>query len=306
VIYTFKKEKAMKKIYNVVAGLLLQIPLLAWAQGVTYFSMTNPDTPHLSITAGWIKDIEQNMPIDWKKGLGCGGKRNVVNHDGPMLVEIPSGRMWSSLHDGNEDCLFDWRPKTIVSLFSYPFDMCVKADSAIQTFQDFAAATSVKIGYPTATTNAYWVNAYNAHNRTQHRGVMFRSSGLALLGLLSGDIDVAIMANLVSQNQKNAQNIRCFATTAPNTATSLSKLTPYIPQQINEFQQTFALFASNITESNLASIQDSVHRSVVALKDKLPASVTFAVVGKNISPDEAKAFYQTNVEDLAVATRKLQ
>lgn len=279
----------------------MMIGTAVWAQEVPYYSLTNPDSPHLGITEKWIQGLESQIRFDWRKGLGCGGKIHVEKNQNTFLVEILSGRMWQSLDAGDTNCLIDTKRLEILSAFQYPYDICVASDSPIKNMQDFLNSPNAKIGWPSGTVFEKWITEYQMHYNQGARPVPYRSSPQVILGILARDVDAGIVATMSAEQQMANGTLRCLATTAPDRAANFNNFTPKINRAFNDFQQIFFLLGHNLSPDQSRMIRNSINHSVTAIK--MPESITLSVVGHHITKEQATAM-MNSVHNLANSTRK--
>jgi hypothetical protein len=286
---------------NLVLMVAAMISSAVLAQPVSYYSLTNPDSPHLSITEKWIQSLEPMIKFDWKKGLGCGGKVHVEKNQDTFLVEALSGRMWQSLDNGDTHCLIDTQRLEILSMFQYPYDICVASDSPIKNIQDLVKTPNAKIGWPSGTVFEKWLSEYQKSYNPTAKAIPYRSSPQVMLGILSKDIDAGIVATMTAEQQKGNNTLRCLATTAPGRANNLNNFTPKITPALNDFQQIFFLFAHNLSPEQSRLIRNSINQSITTFQ--MPESITLSVVGHQITSSQAKNSLDA-VYGLADLTRK--
>ena len=226
---------------------------------VTFYHMASQNTPSLPIREAMVADLSRSMEVDWKRGAGCAIKPQMQKDTKPLIVEFVSGRFWMSLQENNEDCTLDLDSLYFVSQISYPYEFCVKAGSHIRASDFLTKPTTV--GYNSGTGFAYFLKETQQQYHVDHKGVLFKNSNDTLLGLLSGDVKIAILGVLTSQPQKESGTIQCWATTRPGQNNSLDRLLPRVNRAYTTESSVWNLAVKNMEEQQRIEVMRSVQNT---------------------------------------------
>lgn len=244
----------------------VMLPTVAQARDqnkVTFYHMASQNTPSLPIREAMVADLSRSMTVDWKRGAGCAIKPQMQKDTGPAIVEFVSGRFWLSLQEKNEDCTLDLDSLFFVSQISYPYEFCVKSGSNFQA-KDFLTKPST-VGYSSGTGFAYFLKETYRYYQVDHKGILFKNSNDTLLGLLSGDVKVAILGVLTSQPQKESGMIQCWATTRPGQNNSIDQLLPKVNRAYTTESSVWNLAVKNMDQKQKAEVIRSVQNTAKAI-----------------------------------------
>jgi hypothetical protein len=253
-------------VYLFLVFLGLVSPVAAQIQTpdkVTFYHMASQNTPSLPIREAMVADLSRSMTVDWKRGAGCAIKPQMQKDGRPLIVEFVSGRFWMSLQENNEDCTLDLDSLYFVSQISYPYEFCVKAGSDIRASDFLARSTTV--GYNSGTGFAYFLKETQQHYQVDHKGILFKNSNDTLLGLLSGDVKIAILGILTSQPQKESGTIQCWATTRPGQNNSVDRLLPRVNRAYTTESSVWNLAIKNMNEQQKLEVIRSVQNTAKAI-----------------------------------------
>lgn len=295
----------MKKIITVFfAALIFLSTNTVSKEKINYYALTSPTTPHMPLVENWVKEIKKQENISWYAGLGCGGKNTYEKDTGAKLVEFPTGQVWQSLDDGDGLCSIALDDLRFISMIEYTFEICVPADSKIKNIEDILKISNLTMSYSSRTALNKWAKSMNKEYKTNIKPIVYPASGQAMMSALSGDVDVAFVASIVADQNKNSGRVRCIGTTQIGEKNSLSLIFPKVNYLLNTQVNIFPLAAKDLTEQQIKNIKKSVKEALNSIA--LPSGVT-ATVSHDIKSEQLiKQKVVASVSELYDVTKNLK
>jgi hypothetical protein len=260
----------MKKIL-LMLFLLLSSKIVA--AEMAYYHMFSKNTPSLALTEIIVGQIEKKYPVNFMGGIACNSKRKIDQDKNPALIEVPSGRYWYSLHTGDGLCDINLDRVRWLGAQSYTYNLCVKSDSDIKTVSDLNNQKNLKGSYASGSHGGHLYDTIHQYHGIKITGIEYANSNAASLALLSGDVQIAMLLNLVSDRQENLGNIRCIASGDSQSIKSMSRLFPRIPKEITLAKQIFILGVKNATDEQYQDLLKITNVAKKEIDKKIPGNI---------------------------------
>jgi len=246
------------------------------------------------------KSLGQSIIVEAKPGLAGALAAETVarsDPDGYTLLVVPSahpafGAMFKNIKYKVVDD-FDW----ISLASSYPFLICVRKDSRIQTFKQLieeARANPGKLTYGSAGVGSILhttVELIGSETKTKFLHVPYRGEAPAITGLLTGDFDfIAATTGPISERIRNGE-LRALAVTSKTRWKDFPDLPTVEEQGIPGFEVvswTGVAAPAHLPKPILERLNAEV-RKAVAVPDVKSKLESMGGDGKPTSPEEMRA-----------------
>ena len=267
---------------RLLASMLLLTCSSVMAFESTFYHMFSKNTPSLPQTQILVDTMAPVSRIDFRQGQSCTVKSRFDQDRKPALIEIPTGRYWQSLQLQDGLCDIDLGPVRWLGMQIFYYDICVRHDSKINSMEDLIKHIGTKASFASGSHGGHWFMLFNKHYGTHVKSIEYPNSGAAALAVVSGDVEVAMISDLVASRQVALKNMRCLGTSQPGQSNSLSKLLPRIPTPVNEAPQIFALGVKNVSDGQYQSLIKAIQQGKQQLDSKFPDN-RFQTVGASLT-----------------------
>ena len=252
---------------------------------ITVYDMNSKGNPGSIITQAWISELnKQGFNVKFKPGLKCGGRDAYVKDTGRAIGISFNGRLWGSLHRGEDQCLVNLNKVTPMSTYEYIIGLCKRSDNSA-TITDLRDKGGYTVAL-NATGNPHkeWVLDVNRQYGVNNKPLPnYKSSGPIALGLLSGDADFGLLSMLTAKPLIEQGKLACVGTTDPADANEFKKVFSKVHPLLNGYNGGYIVTGRNIETKEAAKITEiiavvgkrlvSEGKTALLINDKSPAEI---------------------------------
>lgn len=252
---------------------------------ITVYDMNSKGNPGSIITQAWISELnKQGFNVKFKPGLKCGGRDAYVKDTGRAIGISFNGRLWGSLHRGEDQCLVNLNKVTPMSTYEYIIGLCKRSDNPA-TITDLRDKGGYTVAL-NATGNPHkeWVLDVNRQYGVNNKPLPnYKSSGPIALGLLSGDADFGLLSMLTAKPLIEQGKLACVGTTDPADANEFKKVFSKVHPLLNGYNGGYIVTGRNIETKEAAKITEiiavvgkrlvSEGKTALLINDKSPAEI---------------------------------
>jgi tripartite-type tricarboxylate transporter receptor subunit TctC len=298
------------------AATLIGVPGIAWAQAYP----TRPPRLVLPFAAGGVADVTsrivseklsdklgQRFVIENLPGAGGINAANAVRNarpDGYTLALLSNGTAVSvGLFENLPfDPVKDFTPVSSMGYFDFLF--CVNDSSPFRSMADFVKAAREKPG----TLNVGTINIGSTQNLTAEllkstakidvTLVPYRTSPEVLVGLLRGDIQLAVDSYAAFKSSLSQNKIRAIATSASKPSVVLPAVPPAQDSGIGEFDVISwnAVFAKTGTPKEIIAILNRGLHEAVAHPEVKQRALEMGIEARASTPEEIGNRLRSDIE----------
>ena len=250
---------------------------------ITVYDMNSKGNPGSIITQAWISELnKQGFNVKFKPGLKCGGRDAYVKDTGRAIGISFNGRLWGSLHRGEDQCLVNLNKVTPMSTYEYIIGLCKRSNNPA-TITDLRDKGGYTVAL-NATGNPHkeWVLDVNRQYGVNNKPLPnYKSSGPIALGLLSGDADFGLLSMLTAKPLIEQGKLACVGTTDPADANEFKKVFSKVHPLLNGYNGGYIVTGRNIETKEAAKITEiivgkrlvSEGKTALLINDKSPAEI---------------------------------
>ena len=271
---------------------------------ITVYDMNSKGNPGRIITQAWIDELNnQGFDVKFRPGLRCGGRDAYVGDNGKAIGISFNGRLWGSLHRGEDQCLVDLNKVTPVSTYEYIIGLCKRADNPA-TITDLRD----KGGYTVALNangnpHREWVLDVNRQYGVANKPLTnYKNSGAVSLGLLSGDADFGLLSMLTAKPLVEQGKLACVGTTDPADANEFKKVFSKVHPLLNGFNGGYIVTGRNLSSDEAAKIT----KVIAVTGKKLVQEGKTALLINDKSPKEIATYVNDMVQGTVKVTAQFK
>jgi len=273
------ERKKMKKI-TMFLVFYFSFAMDVFGKEITYYHMFSKNTPTLAQTEIIVESLKSISDIDFKQGMACSVKNKFDRDTSPAIVEIATGRYWYTLQSNDELCNIDLKSVRWLGGQKLTYNLCVKNDSKVQNNDDLLKLDIRTAGFASGSHGGHWLEKLNIHYNTKLKAIEYPNSGGAVIALISGEVDVAIISDVAAEKQEINNTIRCLGTTDQNSEKSLSKIFPKIPKAISDSGTIFAIGIKNVSDNEYKSFLLAMQKAKIVLDKNFPSNKFYIIDNK--------------------------
>jgi hypothetical protein len=291
-----------KTIYTLILTILLFFLNSAQSkENYTYYHLLNKSTPALPISISIIQELsDNNIKVDFQQGLSCSGKTQVDADKKISFVEFLTARYWTSLQNGDKQCDIDLSNLKFLAMSSQYFNIVVSKDSQIKVFDDIVKVKS--IAFASSSANGLIVDAINKKYNTNIKKVLMVGSPEVAKAVLSGDVEVGIVMDIVSEKLNDRFTILSFGN--PQYKNSHFNNLDNLPKHLGIVSLAYVWSVKNADQelyNRLIPIFQNAKRKI----DKELPNNTFLVV-KNIEDNTINEMIDSHIFKLHSLTKDIK
>jgi len=270
---------------------------------ITYYHIGTKSAPALKHTEPMIENFKKNgINVDFKLGLGCGGKNQFNDEKNPALFEFSSGRYWQTLQMNDNLCNIDLSNVKYLSVTQMWYQIVVPVDSKIKTFDDIAKVKS--IAFPDGSAAFMIINEINKKFNTQIKAIKFVNSEEVAKGVLAGDADIAIMADITAEKMEKNKLMKIIVYGNPKIDNNIFKHLPNLPKNIGIVSASFIRGVKNGDDLLYQKLFVLTQDSKKQLDIQFPNNEFFTI--KSIDDKEIISFVEESIFQLHQLTKNIQ
>lgn len=271
---------------------------------ITVYDMNSKGNPGRIITQAWVDELnKQGFEVKFKPGLKCGGRDAYVGDKGKAIGISFNGRLWGSLHRGEDQCLVDLNKVTPVSTYEYLIGLCKRSDNPA-TIADLRD----KGGYTVALNangnpHKEWVLDVNRQYSVANKPLTnYKNSGAISLGLLSGDADFGLLSLLTAKPLVVQGKLTCVGSTDPADANEFKKVFSKVHPLLNGFNGGYVVTGRNLTADEAAKITGVI----ATVGKRLVSEGKTALLINDKSPTEIASYVNDMVQGTVKVTAQFK
>ena len=269
----------MKKLIIYTIGFLFLSFKIYAQEKLTYYHMVTKTTPGLNVTQSLIEDFKKNnIDINFKLGINCAAKSYVDNEKNPILVEFYTGRYWLSLQTKDDQCNIDLSKLKYLGYNTLWYQVVVPMDSKIKTFDDIAKVKS--IAYAGHTTLVL-IEEINKKYKTNIKAIEFGNSNDTAKGILAGDAEVGIIADVTASKMLESNLMRIIAYGDPKKENSVFSYLPNLPKNLGLVSASYIFAVKNSDDDLYRKLAASMKQSKKEIDKKIPENRLIVVDSTN-------------------------
>jgi hypothetical protein len=260
----------MKKIVTTLAAALLVAGTAhaGWKEFIfgdqkthlTVYDMNSKGNPGRVVTQAWIDELNKDgYEVKFRPGLKCGGRDAFVNDEGKAIGVLFAGRIWGSLHRGEDQCVVNLDELKAVSTYEYIMGLCKRSDNPA-TITDLRDKGGYTVALnANANPHKEWVLDLNRQYGVDNKALTnYKNSGAVSLGLLSGDADFGLLSMLTAKPLVEQGKLTCVGSTDPADNNELKKVFTKVNPLLNGFNGVYIVMGRNITDAEAAAINKTI------------------------------------------------
>tara|TARA_R110000868_G_scaffold52199_2_gene165115 strand:- start:188 stop:991 length:804 start_codon:yes stop_codon:yes gene_type:complete len=264
------------------------------------FSKNSVAVPQSKILADVLN---KKFNIDFRPGLSCSTKQQIDEDQNTAIVEYVTGRVWKSLQDKDGQCDVDLSKFKTLGIQSFHYDVCVTSNSPITSANDIINSKNLKIGYATGSHFNFWIDQFEKKYKTTVKKVQYTNSNNTSLAVLSGEVDVGIILDSVSEKKISTGMLKCVSFGNPTNEKSTEKLFNQLDKGLSSAPNLFVLAVKNINDEDYKKLLKQTNIAKTELDNKFKNN-RFVAVGKQLSKDEADIAVNFATSELYKLTKK--